>query len=187
MEKLRKELEEYTPYNQQEEHDLGVILSVLDQDDILERNNLVGHLTASSWVVNKDHTKVLMAYHLLYNSFAWLGGHADGDSDLRHVACKETTEESGVKVLNNDFPLFSVEILTVDGHMKRGSYVPSHLHYNLTYLIEADEESVLSVKEDENSAVKWIPIDEVLDNVSEPWMNRWIYSKLNEKVKKLKG
>ena len=39
----------------------------------------------------------------------------------------------------------SLEILTVDGHEKRGVYVPSHLHLNVTYLLEADEAEVLRI------------------------------------------
>lgn len=37
----------------------------------------------------------------------------------------------------------------------RGAYVPSHLHLNVTYLLEADEEERLRLKEDENSGVAW--------------------------------
>ena len=68
-----------------------------------------------------------MAYHNIYRSWAWLGGHADGDEDVRRVIKKEIQEESGlteVKFLSDE--LFSLEILTVDGHEKRGEYVSSH-------------------------------------------------------------
>ncbi len=55
-------------------------------------------------------------------------------------------EETGVteiRVISED--IFSLEILTVDGHEKRGVYVPSHLHLNVTYLLEADEAEVLRI------------------------------------------
>ena len=32
--------------------------------------------------------------------------------------------------------IFSLEILTVNGHFKKGIYVPSHLHLNVTYLVQ---------------------------------------------------
>ncbi|MBR2112486.1 MAG: hypothetical protein IJ950_06090, partial [Helicobacter sp.] len=67
----------------------------------------------------------------------------------------------------------SLEVITVDGHVKRGNYVSSHLHLNLTYLFEASEDQALTVKEDENSGVAWIPRDELAVNVSEPWMLKW--------------
>lgn len=79
--------------------------------------------------------------------------------------------------------LFSLEILTVDGHEKRGEYVSSHLHLNVTFLLEGDTEAPLAVKPDENSRVGWIPADEIESRCSEPWFAERIYSKLCEKVK----
>ena len=51
-------------------------------------------------------------------------------------------------------------MLTVDGHVKRGEYVSSHLHANVTYLLEADEADTLHIKPDENSGVRWFALDE---------------------------
>lgn len=61
--------------------------------------------------------------------------------------------------------------------------MPSHLHLNITYLLEADEEAVLRIKPDENSGVKWFPLEEALKASSEPWMVERVYKKLNEKLK----
>ena len=72
--------------------------------------------------------------------------------------------------------------MTVDGHVKRGSYVPSHTHLNVTYLMEADEQEVLRVKPDENSGVRWFFLDEALKACTESWMIEHIYTKLNEKL-----
>ena len=77
---------------------------------------------------------------------------------------------------------FSIETIVVDGHEKRGSYVASHLHMNVSYLLEADEEESLHMKPDENSGVKWIPIEKLHEMVSEPWMLQRIYDKLNAKM-----
>lgn len=85
-----------------------------------------------------------------------------------------------IKELSED--IFSLEILTVDGHEKRGKYVPSHLHLNVTYLLEADEEEILRIKPDENSGVKWFTPDEALKACSEPWMIERVYRKLINKL-----
>ena len=185
MEELRRLVEGYIPYNEQEEKDRELILEQINSGrDILTRSNGNAHITVSGWVVSSDRTKVLMAYHNIYRSWAWLGGHADGDEDVRRVIQKEIQEESGlteVKFLSDD--LFSLEILTVEGHEKRGAYVPSHLHLNVTFLLEGDTEAPLSVKPDENSRVGWILADEIGIRCSEPWFVERIYSKLCEKVK----
>lgn len=187
-EKLIGELQKYMPWNEQEEHDKEVMLRLLKtQNDIFVRDNKTAHMTASSWLVNKEHTKVLMIYHNIYQSWAWTGGHADGEKDLLAVAKKEAMEETGVTSITTvTDDIFSIEILTVDGHVKRGSYVPSHLHMNVTYLLEADEEEVLRMKPDENSGVKWFPLEEALEACSESWMIEHIYKKLNDKLEKKK-
>lgn len=181
---LKQQIAEYTPYNAQEERDKAVMLSLLStQPDILARENQVAHFTASAWLLNKTHDKVLMIYHNIYNSWAWTGGHADGEGDLLAVAKREAMEETGVsdiRAVTED--IFSIEILTVNGHEKRGAYVPSHLHLNVTYLLEADEEEVLRVKADENSGVAWFSLSEALIQSTEPWMVERVYKKLNEKL-----
>ena len=80
--------------------------------------------------------------------------------------------------------IYSLEVLTVDGHEKRGVYVPSHLHLNVTYLIEADEHDALTICEEENSGVKWFTLKGALTASTEPWFVRRIYTKLNEKLKR---
>lgn len=183
---FKQQLAQYQPYNEHEERDKAVMLSLLDaKPDIYTRENQVAHMTASSWLLNKTHDKVLMIYHNIYHSWSWTGGHADGDRDLLAVAKREAEEETGVtdiKAVTED--IFSIEILTVDGHEKRGVYVPSHLHLNVTYLLEADEEEVLRVKPDENSGVKWFSLEGALEACTEPWMIERIYKKLNEKMQK---
>ncbi len=185
---MRKELIEqlkaYIPFNEQEEKDKDIILHFLSEyDDIYLRSDLVAHMTASAWVVNSLMDKVIMAYHNLYRSYSWLGGHADGDEDLLHVAIKEVQEESGisnVRALSED--IFSIEILSVEGHFKRGQYVPSHLHLNVTYLLQADENESLHIKEDENSAVGWFGLEEAVEKSNEIFFKENIYNKLNSKL-----
>lgn len=188
---LLRQLAAYRPYNEQEAADRALILECLTaHEDIFSRENRLAHMTASAWVVNRARTKVLMAYHNIYRSWSWLGGHADGDADLLAVALREVSEESGlaaqhVRAADTAGGIFSLEVLTVDGHEKRGAYVPSHLHLNVTYLVEADEEELLYIKEDENSGVAWFTPEEALAASTEPWFVERIYRKLNEKVQKL--
>lgn len=187
MEQLLQQVLAYTPWNEQEEADKKILLSFLHSgEDILTRNNEVAHLTASAWVVSPDRSSVLMAYHNLYDSWAWLGGHADGDGDLMAVAMREVTEESGLSALRPlQDGIFSLETLCVNGHEKRGKYVPSHLHLNVTYLFEGDCAASLAIKPDENSAVAWIPVSEIAEKSTEPWFVQHIYGKLCQKVSAL--
>ena len=155
-------------------------------DNILTRENEFAHFTASIWAVNPQKTKILMCYHNIYQSWALTGGHSDGEADLLKVAIKELKEETGVKnikILKQE--PFSLEVLTVNGHIKRGKYVSSHIHLNLTYLIEIDENEELHNKEDENSNVKWIPIEQIDKESTEEWIKKNIYTKEKEKLKSM--
>lgn len=177
-------IKEYNPFNEQEEKDKQVIIKYSNMfDDILARDNEIIHITSSAFVINKGKDKALMVHHNIYNSWAWTGGHADGDEDLLFVALKEVKEETGV---NNARPIskeiVSIDILPVLGHMKKGKYVSSHLHASIAYLIEADENEILTIKPDENSGVKWIPIDEINVYSNEPHMIK-VYEKIISKLK----
>jgi len=183
---LMESIRAYQPFNEQEEMDKSLILNWIEtQDDAFSRDNTVAHMTASAWVVNKDRSRVLMVYHNIYDSWSWLGGHADGETDLLAVAIREVKEEAGISCVRPvSEEIFSLESLTVDGHVKRGKYVSSHLHLNVTYLLEADSEEQVFVKEDENSGVGWFTPEEALKKSTEPWFVERVYGKLVEKMKK---
>lgn len=183
---LTRQLERYAPFNRQEEADRSRILAWLrTEENVFSRKNQAAHMTASAWVVNPERTRVLLAYHNLYDSWAWLGGHADGQRDLLAVALREAGEESALKRLRPvREDIFSLEVLAVNGHVKRGKYISSHLHLNLTYLIEGREDEKPAAKEDENRAVAWFGLQEAVTVSKEAWFAQTIYAKLNEKLKK---
>ncbi|QRN86597.1 NUDIX hydrolase [Clostridia bacterium] len=174
----------YQPYNKQEEQDQMVILDLLNKNsDLFHRSNLTAHMTASAWVVNQDFTKVLMVYHNIFDSWSWLGGHADGETNLHAVAESEVLEESGLtQICSLSKEIFSLEILTVDGHIKSGNYVASHLHLNVTYLFKANDQAAVTCKPDENSDVAWFDLNAAIEASSEPWFKKHIYPKLNHKL-----
>lgn len=184
--KYIKQIKSYKPCNEQEKKDKQIILKCIEtQKDILTRDNEISHITSSGFIVNETRDKVLMIHHNIYNSWGWTGGHADGDTDLLKVAIKEAKEETGVrfiKPVTNE--ICSIEILTVGSHMKNNKYVSPHLHLSVAYILEANEEEELHIKEDENSGVKWISIDEINAHVSEEHM-KYTYQKLVNKTKNI--
>ncbi|MBQ6927953.1 MAG: NUDIX hydrolase [Oscillospiraceae bacterium] len=182
---IREAIAAYSPFNAQEAADKALILAFLRENpDAFCRTNRIAHMTASAWVVNPARDRVLMVYHKIYDSWSWTGGHADGEEDLAAVALREVREETGVRsarLLSEE--IFSLESLTVDGHEKHGEYVSSHLHLNVTYLMEADDSDPLTVCEEENSGVRWFTLDGALEASTEPWFVQRIYRKLNDKLR----
>ena len=178
------DIKNYIPYNEQEETDKRLILQCLDiYDNLLSRENVLAHITSSGYIINESKNKVLMVHHNIYKTWSWTGGHADNDSDLLYVSIKEAKEETGIqniKPLSKN--IFSLDVLPVIGHIKNNKYVSAHLHLSVAYLLEADERDELFIKADENSGVKWIPIDKIHEYSNEPDMVK-LYCKFNEKLK----
>lgn len=184
-EAIRESILRYVPWNGQEKNDRLMMLKLLETTpDIFLRENQTAHFTASSWIVSPKRDQVLMAYHNIYQAWAWSGGHADGEEDLLSVALREAEEETGVHARPITKEIYSLEILTVDGHEKRGKYVSSHLHLNVTYLLEADPGESVRIKADENSGIRWFSLKDAVEKCGEKWMGERIYSKLNAKLKR---
>lgn len=181
-----KEIESYIPYNPQEEKDKEVILKALKENsNLFTRENPFMHFTSSSYIVNKTRDKVLMIYHKIYDSWSWVGGHNDGDTDFLNVAKKELIEETGLQNSKAFSNILSIDVLPVKGHFKKGEYVSSHLHLNIAYLFEGDENAPLTLNEEETNGVKWIPINEISKYSSEKDFVK-LYEKFNEKLPKFK-
>ena len=181
------EIAAYRPRSEQEEADQRQMLDYIRQfpDTILTRDNPIAHFSSSGFVVNADASRVLMAHHNLYRVWAWMGGHVDGEADFLAVALREAREETGVTHIRPlSDAIASLEILPVWGHVKRGRYVPSHLHLNVSYLLLADENDPLSVREGENTRVGWLPAAELLSYTNE-WEMDGVYTKLLERARNL--
>lgn len=166
----KRTIASYRPQDAREEVEQREMLDLIarEGDRLLSRECAYAHMTASSIIVNRDRSKTLLAFHKIYNSWAWTGGHADGDGDFEAVARREAQEETGIgglRLLGGGAA--SLEVLPVWAHVRRGQTVGSHLHLNVSYLFEADEGEPLRVAEAENSAVGWIPVARLEEAVTE--------------------
>jgi 8-oxo-dGTP pyrophosphatase MutT (NUDIX family) len=104
---------------------------------------------------------------------------------MLYVAKKETEEETSLKNFKviDEMPI-SVEILPVKSHVRKEKYVPCHTHFNITYLLEADEREMVHILEDENSGIGWLTFDELIEKSDEPYMVP-VYRKIIERIRKL--
>ncbi len=94
---LKEQIENYLPFDEQEEKDKEQFLQFINTfDDLLTRKNIFGHITSSAFVVNKERTKMLIVYHIINNGWIYPGGHADGEENLLSVALREVEEETKI-------------------------------------------------------------------------------------------
>lgn len=148
-----------SPYTLKEEHQTvqQFIDFVQSQPNCFERSN-VGHVTGSIWIVNKDQNKILLTHHKKLNMWLQLGGHADGDYDIKAVALKEAHEESGI----TDFTFLIPDIFDIDIHPITNACT---YHYDVRFLLQANTEQF--IVSDESHDLAWIESHKLADVCSE--------------------
>ncbi|MBI9011487.1 MAG: NUDIX hydrolase [Clostridiales bacterium] len=186
---FKEAIKSFISLNDQETEEKEMIIEYIHQyeDNLLYRENKFAHMTASGIVLNDAMDHMLMIHHNIYNTWAWTGGHADGESDLYEVAYQEVLEETGLKTIEPlTKKILSVDILPVLGHYKKGHFVGTHLHLNVTYVFIADMSSQLTIKADENSGVMWVPVESIDAYSNEPYLIG-VYNKIIERALQVKG
>lgn len=130
---------------------------VQENPTCFERSLLAGHITGSAWIVDKSHRFTLLTHHRKLNKWFQTGGHCDGDSKVLNVALKEAHEETGL----TEIQIISDAIFDIDIHeIPERKGVPSHLHYDVRFLFEADISKPLIVSS-ESSDLTWIDLSKV--------------------------
>jgi 8-oxo-dGTP pyrophosphatase MutT (NUDIX family) len=127
-----------------------------EQDRCWQRDNFVGHLTASAWVVNDAMTHVLLTHHRKFDCWLQLGGHVDeGDESLLAAALREAQEESGIPAIE---PL-QTTIFDIGHHPINTAKEPPHVHYDIRYLLVA--RTMDFIVSEESNDLAWMPLAEV--------------------------
>lgn len=134
-----------------------------------ERSNK-GHITSSTWIVNAEHTHVLLTHHKKFNEWIQLGGHNDGELNCKAVAAREAFEESGITGLQ----FINEGIFYIDIHEIP---TPCAYHYDVGFLMQAPAGSMYCISE-ESHDLAWVPFEKIDEYTKEPSVLR-----MNEKCK----
>lgn len=123
--------------------------------DAFERRLSIGHVTASAWIVDPAGTCALLTLHRKLGKWLQLGGHVDGDPDLRAGALREAREESGLRSLRfADEAIYDLDVHAIPARADE----PAHDHFDVRFALFADPSERL-VLSDESDELSWIPLD----------------------------
>ena len=134
------------------------ILELIDEHvDIAIRTCRPGHLTGSAFVVDVSRQACLMLFHTKLQRWLQPGGHADGDTNLAHVALREAEEETGIGGLQVVVPAIDVDIHRVDPPKE-----DAHMHLDVRYLVLAPDGAEPEGNH-ESQALRWVTEEELID------------------------
>jgi 8-oxo-dGTP pyrophosphatase MutT (NUDIX family) len=156
--RLLLELARYEPFDEREREMAERLRTfVASNPECFERTLASGHVTASAWVTDRERESVLLTHHRKLGRWLQLGGHADGEGDLRAVALREAREEAGIEAI-----VAALEcIYDLDVHeipAREGE--PAHLHYDVRFSFYAERATEPKASE-ESHAVAWMALSDL--------------------------
>ena len=154
--KLLDSLEIYSSLYE-EEADLIKRFNVFLEENVncFDRQNSVGHVTGSAWLLCPDYQHVLLTHHKKLNRWLQLGGHSDGEPDTLSVAIREAREESGLAVKALENSIFDIDVHTIPQRKNE----PKHLHFDVRFLLQALEKNF--VVSAESNDLQWVKIADI--------------------------
>jgi 8-oxo-dGTP pyrophosphatase MutT (NUDIX family) len=151
--KLIQLIEDYHPITHHEQAAKQRMLEFISEHhDCFERSLAIGHITASSWLLNKNKTHALLMHHAKLDKWFQLGGHADGNADVLDVAIKEAQEESGIMAIEPlKESIFDIDIHMIPANKKE----QEHYHYDVRFLLQVTSDEDF-VQNNESKELRWI-------------------------------
>jgi 8-oxo-dGTP pyrophosphatase MutT (NUDIX family) len=125
-------------------------------ENFYSRELLIGHATASAWIVDESFSSALLLHHGKLNKWLQPGGHIEDDADILAASIREAREETGVDVKPHSEKIFDVDIHEIPARLSE----PAHFHYDIRFLLIADRAAPLLVSS-ESKDLAWVAIDEI--------------------------
>lgn len=155
--KVLAQLRSHQPFDARETRFRALTLEFVARNpDFHDRALAAGHVTGSAWVVDTARSRALMLHHRKLDRWLQPGGHLEGDASPLAGALREAGEETGLDCRPVSEAIFDIDVHRIPA---RGDE-PSHLHYDLRYLLEADPAQAPGVSAESN-ALRWFTLAEV--------------------------
>lgn len=160
-ERLRLEVEEHEPRNDAERVSQAEIVGLLQQERAFDRTFFTpGHITGSAFIVDEQGEHVLLHHHRRLGIWVEMGGHDEGELDVRATALREAREESGLA----DVRFAQSGILDLDVHLiPAGRGEPPHRHFDIRFLCATSTPSAISADPAESIDLRWFSLAEAAE------------------------
>lgn len=176
-------LEHYA--DKEERQRLEVLLRQVDEGDaeLTSRKNMVGHLTASALVLDREN-RVLLIKHNMLNRWLQPGGHIDWQEAPLKASVRELSEETGITSqdcsLVKGYPAASFQLacaeelaafvfhediqpIDIDSHVIPENPAKGegrHLHHDFQFVYKLENDRAeLNLQQEEVSHFRWVDLD----------------------------
>ncbi|MGI6873809.1 NUDIX hydrolase [Amycolatopsis sp. 3B14] len=158
-------LEGYTARDETENADVARIREVLATAADPFSRQIPLHVTGSAVIVHPESRRVLLRWHQRQQAWLQVGGHGDpGETDPLVIALREGREETGLTDLR-PWPTADLLHAVVVPVPAKGTE-PAHEHADLRFVLATGQPEAAR-PEKPDAPLKWLPLDEAIDAVSE--------------------
>ncbi len=150
-------LSEHQAFNAHEQRMLERLTDFVSaHENFYSRDLLIGHITASAWIVDESFSSALLLHHGKLNKWLQPGGHIEDDADILSASIREAREETGIDVNPHSEKIFDVDIHEIPARPNE----PAHFHYDIRFLLIADIAAPLLVSS-ESKDLAWVELNEI--------------------------
>ena len=144
---------------------LDLINMLKNDESLIGKSNLIGHVTASGIILYKDN--ILLIFHNKLQKFIQPGGHVDiSDQELWKAAQREVFEETGMNTtLHPWHHAHGMIPLNIDTHVipyNQKKNELKHLHHDFTFIFLPTDLDI-NLQKEEVSDMKWLPVRSIFD------------------------
>lgn len=129
----------------------------------LSRDRVVGHVTASAWVVDPSARAAVLVFHPTLRRWLQPGGHLEPNETTPEGSLREAAEETGLSDLRVDGEIFDLDIHPIPA---RGPE-PEHLHFDVRHWVRG-RVSEEPRPESPEARVRWVFWHEVRAHTDSP-------------------
>ncbi len=190
---IKQIIEEYLKIFPNEKEKLNKLKSLIDNNEnnynnLFNRKNFEGHITASGYIYSKAEKKILLLEHKALKKFLQPGGHAELlDNEIIDTAKREIKEETGLQdlelvniAINKNIPL-DINTHFIPKNEKKKE--DGHYHHDFRYLFIVDKIDDVKIDFCESNGYKWINMNDIRNSENFKGVVEKILKLLNQKYK----